>query len=42
MNSNKHGTIEENEDPLMMNILIYYARKTEEYAKRYDMMNMLT
>ena len=35
MTSNKHGTMELNEEHLMMNTVIYYARKTEQYAGIY-------
>ena len=40
MNTNKHGTKEENGEHLVANISIYHARKTELYAMRYDAMNM--
>ena len=42
MNSNEHGTMEQNEEHLVMNISIYQARKTEQYAMRYAMMNRAT
>ena len=42
MNSNKHGTVEQNEEHLVANISIYHARKTEQYAMRYDAMNRAT
>ena len=37
--SNEHGIIEQNEEHLVMNISIYHARKTEQYAMRYAMKN---
>ena len=40
MNSNEHGTMEQNEEHLEMNILINHARKTEQYEKSYNAMNM--
>ena len=42
MYSNKHGTMEQNEEHLETNILLYHARKTEQYAMRYDAMNRAT
>ena len=39
MNSNEHGTMEQNEEYLMMNISIYHAHETEQYAKSYEVMN---
>ena len=40
MDSNKHVIMEQNEEHIMMNILIYYTHETELYAWRYDVMNM--
>ena len=40
MDSNEHGTKEQNEEHLEMNILLYYKRETEIYAESYDAMNM--
>ena len=40
MDSNKHGTMEQNEEHILMNILIYSTHKTEQYATSYGMMNM--
>ena len=42
MNSNKQGTMEQNEEHLMVNILTYYMHETVQYPMRYDAMNMGT
>ena len=39
MDSNKHGTMEQNEDHIMMNNLIYPTLKTEHHIWSYGMMN---
>ena len=39
MNSNKHGTVEQNEEHLTMNIFIYYACKTDLRSESYGMFN---
>ena len=31
--------MEQNEEHIMMNILIYYAHETEQYSESYDAMN---
>ena len=41
MDSNEHGTMEQNEEHLEANISIYHARKTEQYAESYDAMNRI-
>ena len=40
MDSNEHDAMDCNVEHMMMNILIYYTHETEEYAWRYDVMNM--
>ena len=40
MDSNEHGAMEQNEEHLESNILIYYTHETELYAESYDAMNM--
>ena len=42
VDSNEHGTMKQNEEHLVMNISIYHACKTEQYAMRYDVMNIAT
>ena len=42
MDSNKHATMEKNEEHIMMNILIYYTHKTEQHTWSYDAVNMDT
>ena len=42
MDSNEHGTMEQNEEHLAANISIYHACKTVQYAMRYDAMNRVT
>ena len=39
MKSNKHGTMEQNEEHLTMNILIYYTHKMELHARSYGKKN---
>ena len=41
MDLNKHGAMEQNEEDIITNILIYCTRKTELQMMRYGMMNML-
>ena len=38
MDSNKHGTMEQNEEDILMNILIYGWPNTELRMQSYDMM----
>ena len=40
MDSNKHGAMEQNEEHILTNILIYGTSKTELRMQRYDAMNM--
>ena len=40
MDSNKHGAMEQNEEDIEMNILIYGTPKTEHHTGSYGMMNM--
>ena len=40
MNSNEHDTMEQNEEHLMKNILIYHMHETELRMQSYDAMNM--
>ena len=40
MDSNKHGAMEQNEEDILKNILIYHTPKTELRMRRYDAMNM--
>ena len=42
MDTNKHGAMEQNEDHLVTNISIDYARKTKQYAMSYDAINRAT
>ena len=42
MDSNEHGTIEQNEEHLVANISIYYTHETELYAESYDVLNRCT
>ena len=42
MDSNEHGAMEQNEEHLEANISIYDERKMEQYAMRYDVMNIAT
>ena len=39
MDSNEHGTMEQNEENLETNISIYYMHETELYAESYDATN---
>ena len=39
MDSNKHGAMEQNEEHIQMNILIYHTRKRELQMMSYDAMN---
>ena len=39
MDSNNHGTTEQNEEDILMNNLIYGTRKTELRMRSYGMMN---
>ena len=39
MDSNEHGIMEQIEEHLEANILIYYTHETELYAESYDVMN---
>ena len=39
MDSNEHGTMEQNEEHLVTNISIYYTHETELYAESYGAMN---
>ena len=40
MDSNEHGAMEQNEEHLEANILIYYTHEMELYAESYDALNM--
>ena len=40
MDPNKHGAMEQNEEDILTNILIYGMLKTELRMMRYDAMNM--
>ena len=40
MDSNEHGTMEQNEENLETDIVIYYTHETEQYTWSYDAMNM--
>ena len=40
MDSNEHGSMEQNEQHLETNILIYYTHETELYAESYDALNI--
>ena len=40
MDSNKHGAMEQSEEDILMNILIYDTPKMELQMQSYDMMNM--
>ena len=42
MDSNEHGTLEQNEEHHETNISIYYTHKTELYAESYDAMKYAT
>ena len=42
MDSNEHGSMEQNVENHEANISIYYTRETELYAESYDAMNMGT
>ena len=39
MDSNKHGSIEQNKEHILMNILIYHKCKTDLRMRSYGMMN---
>ena len=40
MDTNKHGAMEQNEEHIMMNILIYGTHKMELRMRSYDAKNM--
>ena len=40
MDSNKHGIMEQNEEHIIMNNLIYHTHETELRMRSYDMLNM--
>ena len=42
MDANEHGIMEQNEEHLETNILIYYTHETEQYAMRCDAMKYAT
>ena len=42
MDSNKHGAMEQNEEDILTNILIYHTRKTELRMMRYGMKKSAT
>ena len=42
MDSNEHGTMEQNEEHLEANISIYYTDETELWSRIYDAINRAT
>ena len=42
MDSNKHVIMEQNEEHIMMNILIYHAHATEQHTRSYSRSKMHT